>query len=56
MVSNAFIVTHTERGRQFIEQIASKFNLVEILITEFSPAIGAHNGSGIIGIIFDVED
>ena len=33
-------------------QISSRFNCAELLITEFSPVMGVHTGPGVIGIAF----
>ena len=33
-------------------QISSRFNCAELLVTEFSPVMGVHTGPGVIGIAF----
>lgn len=45
-----------ERARLLEEQIVSRFNCVEIFITEFTPVMGVHTGPGVIGVAFYVED
>ncbi len=38
------------------DQISSRFNCVEIFITEFTPVMGVHTGPGVIGVAFYSED
>ncbi len=38
------------------EQIAGKFNCVELFITEFTTVMGVHTGPGLIGVAFWSED
>jgi len=45
-----------ERARLLKEQIASKFECIEIFITEFTPVMGAHTGPGVIGVAFYIEN
>ena len=33
-------------------QISSRFNCVELFITEFTPVMGAHTGPGVVGVAF----
>ena len=37
-------------------QVSSKFNCVEIWITDWAPVAGVHNGPGVIGLSFYAED
>lgn len=34
------------------EELASGFNCVEFYVTEFTPVMGAHTGSGVLGVAF----
>jgi DegV family protein with EDD domain len=37
------------------EQVAARFDCVELYVTEFTPVMGAHTGPGLIGLAFWVE-
>ncbi len=34
------------------EELASRLNCVEFYVTEFTPVMGAHTGSGVLGVAF----
>lgn len=34
------------------EELASRLNCVELYVTEFTPVMGAHTGSGVLGVAF----
>ena len=38
------------------QQIASQFNCAELLLSEFTPVMGAHIGPGLLGLAFYKED
>jgi len=38
------------------DQISSRFDCTELLITEFTPVMGVHIGPGLIGIAFYCGD
>jgi len=48
------VVAH-EAAARFKEQLEARFHPVEIMITDVSPAIGAHVGPGTVGAAFYVE-
>jgi DegV family protein with EDD domain len=39
-------------AKKMREQIEKQFNCIELYITEFTPVMGAHAGSGVLGIAF----
>lgn len=39
-------------GRLKEEELASGLNCVELYVTEFTPVMGAHTGSGVLGVAF----
>ena len=45
-----------EQARVLRDQISSRFNCVELFITEFTPVMGVHTGPGVIGAAFYSED
>ena len=45
-----------DRAISLRDQIASKFNCVELFITEFTPVMGVHTGPGLVGVAFWSED
>jgi len=44
-----------EQARYLREQIAARFNCLELFITEFTPVMGVHTGPGVIGAAFYSE-
>ncbi len=48
-------VTHADapdRAAEFKNEISSRFDCTELLITEFTPVMGAHTGPGVAGVAF----
>jgi len=45
-----------ERALYLRDRIASRFNCIELFITEFTPVIGVHTGPGVIGAAFYYEE
>ena len=45
-----------EQAQVLRDRIASRFNCVELFITEFTPVMGVHTGPGVIGVAFYSED
>lgn len=41
-----------EEAEHFKQMVAEKFNCLELLVTEFTPVMGAHSGPGILGVAF----
>jgi len=41
-----------EEAERLREEVASRFNCVELLVTEFTPVMGAHTGPGLLGLAF----
>lgn len=41
-----------EEARQLLERIAASARVVESVVTEVTPVIGAHTGPGLIGTAF----
>ncbi len=41
-----------EDGEKLKAEIASRFNCVEIYLTEFTPGMGVHAGPGVLAITF----
>jgi DegV family protein with EDD domain len=52
-VMHAYALADAEKIK---EQVASEFNCVELLITEFSPLMGYATGTGSLGLAFYKED
>ena len=44
-----------EEGEKLKEKLQSKFNCLELYLTEFTPGMGVHAGPGILGISFYAE-
>jgi fatty acid-binding protein DegV len=38
------------------ERLLSEFDCVEVLVSEFTPVMGAHTGPGLLGIAFHPEE
>lgn len=52
-------VTHAEaltEAEALRDRIAAQFDCRELIITEFTPVMGAHTGPGVLGIAFWAED
>ncbi len=45
-----------EDGEKLKAEIASRFNCVELYLTEFTPGMGVHAGPGVLGITFYTEE
>lgn len=45
-----------EDGEKLKAEIASRFNCVELYLTEFTPAMGVHCGPGVLAITFYTEE
>ena len=45
-----------EQAHYLRKQIASRFNCLELFITEFTPVMGVHTGPGVIGAAFYSEE
>ena len=41
-----------EKAEELRSQIASSFDCAELMITDFTPVIGAHTGPGVVGLAF----
>lgn len=41
-----------EAGKRLMAEIESRFNCVEIYLTEFTPLMGVHTGPGLLGVSF----
>jgi len=44
-----------EEAERLRGEVASRFDCVELLITELSPVLGAHAGPGVLGMAFWAE-
>ncbi len=44
-----------EKAMEFKKQIASRFNCIELFVTEFTPVMGVHTGPGLVGAAFYAE-
>ncbi len=44
-----------EGGEKLKAEIASRFDCVELHLTEFTPGMGVHAGPGVLGITFYAE-
>ena len=52
-------VMHAEalkEAEKLRSEVASRFNCVELFITEFTPVMGAHTGPGVLGVAFWAEE
>ncbi len=45
-----------EDGEKLKADIASRFNCVELYLTEFTPGMGVHAGPGVLAITFYTEN
>ena len=45
-----------EKGAMLAEQLRARLHIEELFITEFTPAIGAHTGPGLVGCAFHPVD
>lgn len=45
-----------EKGEMLAEQLRSRLHIEELFLTEFTPAIGAHTGPGLVGCAFHPVD
>lgn len=45
-----------EEAERLRDKMASRFNCAELLITEFTPVMGAHTGPGLLGVAFWGEE
>ena len=45
-----------EKAEELKNQISLSFDCVELMITDFTPVIGAHTGPGVIGLAFYCDD
>ena len=41
-----------EEAERLREEVASRFNCVELFVTEFTPVMGVHTGPGLVGLAF----
>ena len=44
-----------DRAQELVGEISSRFDCMELLITEFTPVMGVHTGPGVIGVAFYSE-
>jgi len=44
-----------EEAEAMGDQVAARFQCVELYVTEFTPVMGAHAGPGLLGVVFYVE-
>ena len=44
-----------EEAERLKEELASRFHCLELLLTEFTPVMGAHTGPGVLGVVFYME-
>ncbi|MFP3974776.1 MAG: DegV family protein [Dehalococcoidia bacterium] len=45
-----------EEAQNLKEQVLSRFDCIEVYVTEFSPVMGAHTGPGLLGLAFHGSD
>ena len=45
-----------EKAVTFSKRISTRFNCVELFITEFTPVMGVHIGPGLLGVAFYGDD
>lgn len=45
-----------EDARALLERLASRVNVVESLVAEFTPGMGAHTGPGLVGVAFYCDE
>jgi DegV family protein with EDD domain len=44
-----------EEAEALKQQVAQRFDCVELLLTEFTPVMGAHTGPGLLGVVYYVD-
>jgi fatty acid-binding protein DegV len=44
-----------DEAQELRRMVAERFNCVELYITEFTPVMGVHAGSGVLGVAFYAE-
>jgi fatty acid-binding protein DegV len=45
----------SEEAEKLRQQVAARFDCIELYLTEFTPVMGAHAGPGLLGIAFYVD-
>lgn len=45
-----------DEANRLRDEVASRFNCVELYVTEFTPVMGAHTGPGLLGVAFWAEE
>ena len=45
----------TQEAEELRQRVAQQFNCLELLVTEFTPVMGAHAGPGLLGLAFFTE-
>lgn len=45
-----------EEAEELKEEVDSRFNCVELYVTDFTPVIGTHSGPGVLGLTFWAEE
>ena len=45
-----------EEARLMAQEVEARFHCVELLISEFTPVMGAHTGPGIVGVAYCLEE
>jgi DegV family protein with EDD domain len=45
----------SDEAEELRQRVAQQFNCVELLVTEFTPVMGAHAGPGVLGVAFYTE-
>ena len=51
-IAHADVQDEAEELRRIV---AERFHCAELLLTEFTPVVGAHTGPGLLGVAFYVE-
>jgi len=46
---------YAQEAEELRQRVAQQFNCQELLVTEFTPVMGAHAGPGLLGIAFFAE-
>ena len=44
-----------EEAKDLKDKVTERFDCVELLVTEFTPVMGAHTGPGVLGLAFYAE-
>jgi fatty acid-binding protein DegV len=44
-----------DEAQELRQTVQERFNCVELYITEFTPVMGVHSGSGVLGVAFYAE-